>query len=458
MKILLASKYFLHPSLNGASQLTRRMATALVQAGHEVRAICIGHNAEGLTKRDSKNPVWRTVQDGIPLSVFPPASPPFSDGRPLAEFRFDPGRLSWFEETLDEWRPDVLHVTACSDLPDLLRCAIECGIPTVATLLDFSLICPQQFLLHGKGNLCEGHPTPRKCRPCLKFGTSAFSRLACFVASAPLGPPLLRTFLGHTRTATFDFHRAIAAAIEAQDWLRSKISRFVAPAPAARRLFEAHGIEPHRIIDLVYSLPPEKLQPSPRESNPSDYARGLRIGFVGRPSREKGFQIALEAFMRMNRSAPHAPQLWIAGNGVTQAKIAEYSSNPSRSLELIKQGLIRLFNGLTERELRDTMARLDLCLIPSICYECTPLVLLEALAQGTPCIGSDTDGISHMIADRENGRLFPPGDVMALVKILNEVADDPTCLQKWREHLPVVQDDATYVGRLTEIYHEVVSL
>jgi len=451
MKILLASRYYLHPSRNGASQLTRRMASALAETGHEVRAVCIAP-LESAISDNPKYPIYKTIQENIPVYCFPPLEPPYCDGRPLPEFRPDPNRRKWAEKILNEWRPDILHVTASGGCYDLIQYAVEQKIPTVATLLDFGLLCPYQFLLKGDGSLCDGNPSSGKCRPCLKFNTSLLSRIACHIASFGLGISVLKSVFGAKRADTFDFHRAIQEVLHEQAWLRGHISRFIAPAPVARRIFEAHDVHPDRIVDLVYSLPNEKLEKSPKESVPPGKERGLRIGFIGRPSWEKGFQVVLDAFMMLDFSISPSPELWLAGNGIDSAKLAEYSSKPDVTRRMKDEGKIRLFNNLSNSEIRDLAAKLDVCVIPSICYECTPLVLLEVLSQGTPCIGSDTDGIHHLIYDNKSGRLFPPGDAKSLARILQELNLNPEQLQDWKKQLPAVQDDAEYSQQLTLLY------
>lgn len=457
MKVLLSSRYFLYPSCNGASQLSRRMAAALSSIGHEVRVVCLRPDSDSLNPGGKEEPVRESIQDGIHVTSFAPFEPPFCDERPLAEFRPDFLRAQWAARVLNKWVPDVVHVTASSGLHDLLHEAIKFRIPVIATLLDFSLICPSMFLLKGNGQLCEGNPNHWKCRQCLKYGTSSLSRIACLSSTSALGRFLLNNIYGKSRSARFDFHRAIKESLFDNKQLRDNISRFIAPAPVARIFFESHGVPSEKIVDLVYSLPEEKLKKSPREPLPSGKGRGVRIGFIGRPSREKGFHIALDAFLRLNGSGEPLPELWLAGNGMTSDKVAEYSPNSSKTRELINQGIIKLFNSLNEQDLTNLMANIDVCLIPSICYECTPLVLLEVLAQGTPCIGSDTDGIRHLIIEGKSGRVFSIGNAKALALILHNLIKNPKQMAEWGKNLPSIQDDMTYAQKLTRIYENTIT-
>ena len=57
-------------------------------------------------------------------------------------------------------------------------------------------------------------------------------------------------------------------------------------------------------------------------------------------------------------------------------------------------------------------------------YESFGLVLLEALAQGTPVVASRVGGIPEFVPDGSAGRLVPPSDVEALSRALLELWDD----------------------------------
>jgi glycosyltransferase involved in cell wall biosynthesis len=57
--------------------------------------------------------------------------------------------------------------------------------------------------------------------------------------------------------------------------------------------------------------------------------------------------------------------------------------------------------------------------------EAFSLVALEAHQAGVPVVASATGGLPELVADGETGRLFPPGDIPALRRILAEFLVDP---------------------------------
>jgi GT2 family glycosyltransferase len=89
----------------------------------------------------------------------------------------------------------------------------------------------------------------------------------------------------------------------------------------------------------------------------------------------------------------------------------------------------------------------DLLVVPSVWIENAPFIIREAFAAGAPVVASDLGGMSEMVRDGENGRLFPAGDAAALAKIFKELADRPGDLARLRAGItpPMsIADDASY--------------
>ena len=78
---------------------------------------------------------------------------------------------------------------------------------------------------------------------------------------------------------------------------------------------------------------------------------------------------------------------------------------------------------------RDDIPRLlramDAFVLPSIGSEGMPLVILEAMAAGVPCIASLLSGIPEVINDCDVGLLLPPGDESALGEAMITLAHMP---------------------------------
>jgi glycosyltransferase involved in cell wall biosynthesis len=55
----------------------------------------------------------------------------------------------------------------------------------------------------------------------------------------------------------------------------------------------------------------------------------------------------------------------------------------------------------------------DVVVVPSVCLENQPSVIIEAFAEGRPVVASGIGGIPEMFEDGHGGWLLPPGDVAA---------------------------------------------
>ncbi len=61
------------------------------------------------------------------------------------------------------------------------------------------------------------------------------------------------------------------------------------------------------------------------------------------------------------------------------------------------------------RDIPEVMAALDVLVLPSVRSEAFPQVIPQALAVGTPVIGTTVGGIPEIVRDGDTGRLVPPG-------------------------------------------------
>jgi glycosyltransferase involved in cell wall biosynthesis len=61
---------------------------------------------------------------------------------------------------------------------------------------------------------------------------------------------------------------------------------------------------------------------------------------------------------------------------------------------------------------------------------------LEALAVGTPVIGSALGGVAELVQDGRTGALVPPADPRALATLLTTLGEQPTLVDAWRHVLP----------------------
>jgi glycosyltransferase involved in cell wall biosynthesis len=106
------------------------------------------------------------------------------------------------------------------------------------------------------------------------------------------------------------------------------------------------------------------------------------------------------------------------------------------------------------------MAALDVLVLPSTRSEAVSQVILQALALGTPVVGTTVGGTPEVVRDGVTGRLVPPADVDALAAAILDLLHDLTSARAMaRAGQALVRErytvDAT-MARTTAIYAELL--
>ncbi|MCO5168446.1 MAG: glycosyltransferase [Planctomycetes bacterium] len=140
---------------------------------------------------------------------------------------------------------------------------------------------------------------------------------------------------------------------------------------------------------------------------PSD---GLLVGAVGRLDPQKGFDVLLDAFARLEAEAT----LVVAGAGPEEAALR------ARAARLGLGGRAVLLGH--RPDVPQVLAALDVFCMPSR-WEGFGLALVEAMAAGLPVVVSDVDSLPEVLGDA--GVLVAPDDPAALAAALAPLLIDP---------------------------------
>jgi glycosyltransferase involved in cell wall biosynthesis len=143
--------------------------------------------------------------------------------------------------------------------------------------------------------------------------------------------------------------------------------------------------------------------------------RGARVLVVGRLSREKGFDLMLDAAARLRQQGKIA-RLTIAGDG---ALLAELSAQAA-SLGIAD---IVTFAGFVEN--MDALYASHDVLVLSSRTEGLPMTLLEAICQRLPVVATRVGGMPDVLDDGAGGVLVAPENSEALASGIAAVVDDP---------------------------------
>lgn len=189
----------------------------------------------------------------------------------------------------------------------------------------------------------------------------------------------------------------------------------------ARFTIEVEGASSAKITTIHYGLDPTR-QVVNREVARADLRRQIGLsrdelvaGMVCRLTEQKGVSYGLQAFA-LNVEYFPAARLVIAGDGPLR---------PALEAEAHRLGLTDKVHFLGwQSDAPFILAGLDVLLMPSL-WEGFGLVMLEAMAQSIPIIGSRVSAIPEVIVDDETGRLVPTRDVDALADALYDVFMEP---------------------------------
>jgi glycosyltransferase involved in cell wall biosynthesis len=355
-------------SATGTIRRVLQVHTRYRQAGGEDRAV----EAERQLLEGAGIDVHQLLFDNAELRE---SRSPLADLRLAGQAVWSRGAARRVAAAIRYLRPDVVHVhnTFAAASPSIFRAIARLGVPIVQTLHNYRLVCPAATLFR------DGHP----CTDCLHVPLPVPAMVhACVRGSRSQSL---------VAVATIGLHRGIGT-------FSRTIDAFIALTEFQRRLLAGGGL-PEARLHVV----PNFLEPDPGAGT------GERSGvlYVGRLSAEKGIEPLLLA-------AAAAPgRLEIAGDGPLAGAVREAAA----------AGHVRYLGALPADAVADRMRQAAAVVVPSLCYEGFPMVVLEAYAAGTPVIASRIGSLEEVVDDGITGRLVAPGDGAALGAAMVQATD-----------------------------------
>jgi len=176
---------------------------------------------------------------------------------------------------------------------------------------------------------------------------------------------------------------------------------------------------PTAVIDM--GIDSELFRPDPAAREKLFIEPGCRVVlFAGNLVPTKGVDVLADAFFSL-LDAGLADRLVLVGDGPLAADVRARIELYAASYEHADpSGRVLLTGRLHQRDLARWMAAADVFVLPSR-NEGLGLVLLEAMACGTPCVGSEVGGIPEVLETPACGRLVPAEDPAALADAIASV-------------------------------------
>lgn len=147
------------------------------------------------------------------------------------------------------------------------------------------------------------------------------------------------------------------------------------------------------------------------------------ILFVGRLERRKGVKYLIDAFVRLND--PDA-QLLIAGDGPDRKKLESYAADRDH-VDISFLGYV------TEKDKIRLLHEADIFCSPAIYGESFGIVLLEAMACGTPTVAGNNGGYAAVMQGRGLVSLVDPEDTEQFARRLALLLYDRDLAKLWRK-------------------------
>ena len=279
-------------------------------------------------------------------------------------------------EAIRAFKPDVVNVHNVYPLisPAALFECKKAGVPVVMTIHNYRLICPTGLFMR------KGRP----CEECLTRGNEwGCVRHNC---EHSLGKSVGYALRNYVVRQTSALNKCVDIFSCITDFQRTKL------------------------IEAGY--PENKIRVNPNfydVGQEPNYTTRDYVAYCGRLSSEKGYDLLIEAARKL-------PGVEIRFAGAIREGAAP--------LQLPNVKYLGHISGESYIE----FVRISRFLVmPSRCYEGFPMAILEAAAQGKPCVAPDHGGFTEIIGkgDAAIGRLFKPNDTASLAEAINTLWNSP---------------------------------
>jgi glycosyltransferase involved in cell wall biosynthesis len=280
---------------------------------------------------------------------------------------------TYLVERLRADRPDVVHIHNTFPLlsPSVVAACTDAGVPAVATLHNYGMVCPPGTL-YRDGHVCTscvgGQPLPA-----VQHGCYRGSRLA----TVPM---------------------ALSTAVNRRRWWKG-ISRFFCISAAQRELLVAAGMPASSLV-VKHNFVED---PALRRELPGEH-----VLYLGRMTEEKGIRLLMRAWSTAAVGMP----LVLAGTGPLADEVAAWAAGRSD---------VQYLGLRTKAECQALLARTAAVVAPSVWLEAFGLVVVEAMAAGVPAVAPAHGAFPELIDDEVTGLLHAPGDAESLAASLRRV-------------------------------------
>ncbi|MFF8679261.1 glycosyltransferase [Streptomyces sp. NPDC015237] len=274
-------------------------------------------------------------------------------------------------------RPDVVHIHNVFPLlsPAVLAACADAGVPAVATLHNYTQVCPPGTLQR------DGRP----CTECVGSGPLPAVRHGCYRNSRLATVPL-----------------AVSMSVNRRRWW-SGVERFFCISAAQRDVLVGAGMPAER-LSVKHNFVPD---PGVRRAGPGEH-----LLFLGRLAEAKGVRLLMAAWDEVAAGGGVGVPLVIAGAGPLEREVAAWAADRAD---------VRYVGLYDPAQCREAVARSVAVVAPSTWLEAFGLVVVEAMAAGVPAVAAGHGAFVELVEDGVSGLLHRPGEPASLASCLRRI-------------------------------------
>ncbi|MBL8012450.1 MAG: glycosyltransferase family 4 protein [Candidatus Omnitrophica bacterium] len=287
---------------------------------------------------------------------------------------------------LKKTRPHIAHFHNIYYMmtPSVYQACRDEGVPVVQSLHNYRMVCANG-LLYRDGHVCED---------CLTRNFWEGVKHKCF-----------RNSTAATAVMALQMDRLWSRKVWTQD-----VDQYIAAAEFTRKKYADCGIPIDKISLKAHFIYPDE---------------GMRKGhdgyalYLGRLSEEKGVSVLLKAW-----SGIRDVKLKIAGTGPLETPLRNFAAENN-------VGNVEFVGFQSQTECQKLMERAAVVIIPSVCYENFPRVVVEAFCRGVGIVASRLGSLAELVEDGKTGLLFKAGDPADLQRAVIQYFENPVRIKEF---------------------------
>lgn len=291
------------------------------------------------------------------------------------------------KKLISDFKPDVAYILQGFNFifPTAVPVLYSSNIPIVVRVSDYQYICPA-YTLFRRGQICED----------CKNGTSHSFIHRCLQDSYSVSGIkfLSEKFLEYRK-------------------IHSLVFRWMLPSMFTLNKMAEFGFSREKMV-----FNPTFFHDALKEGGTRTFGEGdPYFLYVGGLREYKGVHVLVEAFSLGKWPGVH---LKIIGSGDRH-----YLDELGQKAASLQNRKVEFLGSLPNSEVFEYIKGAKAVVIPSVCYENLPNVLIESMSLGTPVIASNLGSLVEYVQNGRTGLLFDAGNPEDLVQKMNWVVENP---------------------------------